>query len=278
VYNTFLHEISHQWFGNLVTMKWWDDLWLNEAFANFVSYLCLDEAEGLEEYTAAWSIFLVTSFRGLATDQQSTTHPISVEVPDSDAADDIFDGISYGKGAAFLNQAFFLFGREVFLIGLASYFKEYAFQNTQLVDFVRHMSKAAATLKIERDFAQWATTWLQSAGCNIIWHEIEEEAGVIKKFTVHQKVHVHGAGNQLRVQKYKCAFYDEDMKIIKEIDVLTKSDQESFDLEELAGTKAPFAYHINYRNYGFAKFIIDDKSLNAFQTRLSKIEDSLSRR
>lgn len=259
-------------------MKWWDDLWLNEAFANFVSYLCLDEAEGLEEYTAAWSIFLVTSFRGLATDQQSTTHPISVEVPDSDAADDIFDGISYGKGAAFLNQAFFLFGREVFLIGLASYFKEYAFQNTQLADFVRHMSNAAATLKIERDFAQWARTWLQSAGCNIIWHEIEEEAGVIKKFTVHQKVHVHGVGNQLRIQKYKCAFYDEDMKIIKEIDILTKSDQAFFELEELAGTKAPFAYHINYRNYGFAKFIIDDKSLNAFQTRLSKIEDSLSRR
>ena len=98
-----LHEISHMWFGNLVTMKWWDDLWLNESFANFVSYLALDEGEGTKQYTGAWVEFLDESFWGLATDQKNTTHPISVEVIHTEAAFDMFDGISYGKGAAWLN-------------------------------------------------------------------------------------------------------------------------------------------------------------------------------
>ena len=95
------------WFGNLVTMKWWDDLWLNESFANYVSYICLDEAPGLEQYKSAWSIFLDESFWGLGEDQKDTTHPICVDVPHTEMACDIFDGISYGKGASWLNQTFF---------------------------------------------------------------------------------------------------------------------------------------------------------------------------
>jgi aminopeptidase N len=79
ILNVFLHEISHMWFGNLVTMKWWDDLWLNESFANYVSYICLDEAPGLEKYKNAWSIFLDESFWGLSEDQKDTTHPICVD-------------------------------------------------------------------------------------------------------------------------------------------------------------------------------------------------------
>lgn len=143
IYNVFLHEISHMWFGNLVTMKWWDDLWLNESFANYVSYICLDEAPGLEQYKNAWSIFLDESFWGLGEDQKNTTHPISLEVIHTEQAQDIFDGISYGKGASWLNQTFHYFGREVFKQGIASYFKEYAYQNTQLPDFIRHFDEAA---------------------------------------------------------------------------------------------------------------------------------------
>mmetsp|Transcript_33619 Transcript_33619/g.51815 ORF Transcript_33619/g.51815 Transcript_33619/m.51815 type:complete len:170 (+) Transcript_33619:961-1470(+) len=86
IMNTFLHELSHMWFGNLVTMNWWDDLWLNESFANYVSYLALDEAKGLEAYTSGWSIFLDESFWGLGEDQKDTTHPISLDVIHSEAA------------------------------------------------------------------------------------------------------------------------------------------------------------------------------------------------
>lgn len=103
IYNTILHEISHMWFGNLVTMKWWDDLWLNESFANMISYMCMDEAEGLEDITLAWSIFLEEQFWGLRTDALDTSHPIAAICNSTADAEDIFDGISYGKGAAWLN-------------------------------------------------------------------------------------------------------------------------------------------------------------------------------
>jgi len=196
---TFLHEISHMWFGNYVTMKWWDDLWLNESFANFVSFICQDEAPGMDDYTNAWGLFLNQSFWGLATDQKNTTHPIACEVIHTDSARDIFDGISYGKGASWLNQTFFLFGREVFKKGIASYFKEFAYSNSTLDDFVRHLDDASKELKIERNYADWADTWLKAAGCNQIWHDIVEEDGKIKKFTVNQRVWQHGEGNKLRV-------------------------------------------------------------------------------
>ena len=246
IYNVFLHEISHMWFGNLVTMKWWSDLWLNESFANYVSYICLDEAPGLEEHKDAWSCFLDESFWGLGEDQKNTTHPISVEVIHTEMAQDIFDGISYGKGASWLNQMFNYFGREVFKVGVASYFKEFSFKNTELSDFIKHMAAAAKTVGIKEDLEAWCNTWLKAAGCNIIWHDIQEEDGKIKKFTVNQRVNQHGEGNKLRVQKYECAFYDQNMKIIKVVDIVTKDDKESFDIEDLAGQPAPYAYHINY--------------------------------
>jgi aminopeptidase N len=243
-----LHEVSHMWFGNMVTMKWWDDLWLNESFANFVSYLSLDEGEGTKHYEGAWSMFLDESFWGLTTDQKNTTHPISVEVIHTEAATDMFDGISYGKGAAWLNQILTLFGREIFKTGIATYFKEYAYQNTSLGDFIRHMHEAAIKCQSPIDFEKWSHTWLKCAGPNIIWHDVTEEAGKITKFTVQQRVHEHGTGNQLRVQKYQCAFYAADMTISKVVDIVTKDDQETFDIPELVGHDAPFAYHINYQN------------------------------
>ena len=193
-------------------------------------------------------------------------------------AQDIFDGISYGKGASWLNQMFNYFGREVFKVGVASYFKEFSFKNTQLSDFIKHMDAAAKTVGIKEDLVSWCDSWLKAAGCNIIWHDIIEEDGKIKKFTVQQRVNQHGEGNKLRVQKYECAFYDENMKIIKVVDIITKDDKESFDIEELVGQPAPHAYHINYKNHGFAKFKIDEKSLTAFEKNLSKIEDSMSRK
>jgi aminopeptidase N len=99
---------------------------------------------------------------------------------------------------------------------------------------------------MDRDFTSWAETWLKTAGCNIIWHDIEEEDGKIKKFTINQRIKEHGEGNRLRVQKYSCAFYDENMKVIDVIDIETKDDQETFDLDFLVGKPAPYAYHINY--------------------------------
>lgn len=265
IMNTFLHEISHMWFGNFVTMKWWDDLWLNESFANFVSYICLDEAPGLEQWKNAWSIFLDESFWGLSEDQKDTTHCIGCDVTHTEQAADIFDGISYGKGASWLNQTHRFFGRTVFKAGIASYFKEFGMKNASLDDFIGHFSRAAKAENCKVDFESWSHTWLKTAGCCEIWHEIEEEGGKIKKFEVVQKVWRHGENNRLREQLYEVAFYDKDMKVTKIVEIITKSDQERFEVAELAGTEAPFAYHINYKNYGYAKFKIDDKSIKVFE-------------
>jgi aminopeptidase N len=103
IYNTILHEISHMWFGNLVTMKWWDDLWLNESFANCISYMCMDKGKGLDDVKLAWNIFMDEGSWGLSEDQLDTTHPIAAECSTTGDATDIFDGLSYGKGACWLH-------------------------------------------------------------------------------------------------------------------------------------------------------------------------------
>jgi len=150
-----------------------------------------------------------------------TTHPICMNCIHTESAQDIFDGISYGKGAAWLNQTFFLYGRKMFQIGIEQYFKEYSFQNTKLEDFIRHMNDAAKAVNAEGDFVEWTDSWLKTAGCNYIWHDIVEENGKIKKFTVNQDIHENGEGNRLRRQKYQVAFYDQNMKVISTHNITT---------------------------------------------------------
>jgi len=162
--------------------------------------------------------------------------------------------------------------------GLATYFETFSYKNTQLPDFIHHLSEAAKKAGHTNDLEAWTDTWLKTAGCCYIWHDIKEENGKITKFTVNQKVHENGDGNRLRVQKYQTAFFDENMKIIKVVDVLLKDDQESFDMTELEGTDAPYAMFINYGNHGFGKFIIDPKSINGLEEKLNLIEDSLVRK
>lgn len=95
---------------------------------------------------------------------------------------------------------------------------------------------------------------------------------------MQQRINEHGEGNQLRAQKYQCAFYNDKMEVTKIVDIVTKEDKETFDLEELVGEAAPYAYHINYKNYGFGKFKIDEKSLKVFEEKLTTLEDTFSRK
>lgn len=134
---TITHELSHHWFGNLVTMKWWNDLWLNESFADFISYYCLIYIKITAKPQS--DIALALNERkdwGYRTDQLVTTHPIAGEVPDTDAADSIFDGITYAKGSATLRQLLCLLGHDSFSKAMKSYFHQYAFKNSTLNDFI----------------------------------------------------------------------------------------------------------------------------------------------
>jgi aminopeptidase N len=110
------------WFGNLVTMKWWNDLWLNESFATFMSFVALDQAPEVSYFGTHWVTFLQYKFWGISEDQLSTTHPITCTINKTDEAETIFDGISYGKGASFLKQLYNMLGREVIVKGLEAYF------------------------------------------------------------------------------------------------------------------------------------------------------------
>lgn len=194
---TLLHELSHLWFGDLVTMKWWDDLWLNESFANFISYLALDKAKGLEEYNLSWSMYLDEHYWGLKEDKQDTTHPIATHCEHTEQASDLFDGISYGKGACFLKQLYFYFGEEVLRVGIKSYFAKYAYKNTELKDFIQEMDIAAKKVGITEDLVEWSKSWLETSGVNILKCEYVEEGDTIKTFELHQSLHKNGK-NQLR--------------------------------------------------------------------------------
>lgn len=176
IFNTVAHEISHQWFGNLVTMKWWDDLWLNESFANTVSYMAMDEAEGMEDISLAWNIFIDEQFSGLSEDQKNTSHPIASKVPHTGAAQDIFDGISYGKGAAFLHQMIFFLGKDLLKDGLKTYFAKYKFKNTELKDFIAELADAAKRAGMDIDFTAWSESWLTKAGCAEIKLDFDRDA------------------------------------------------------------------------------------------------------
>jgi len=133
---TIMHELAHHWFGNLVTMKWWNDLWLNESFATYISYMSISRAEDLHYLGSPWDDFVTRKFGGVRDDILNTTHPICSEIKNIESADSAFDGISYDKGASFLKQTHKLMGHERFKAALHKYFDRYQWKNTELKDFV----------------------------------------------------------------------------------------------------------------------------------------------
>ena len=146
-------------------------------------------------------------------------------------------------------------------------------------DFIRHMDLAAKKVGIQEDFKGWCDTWLRTAGCNTLWHDVQtDKAGKITKFTVHQGIHKNGENNQLRQQKYRVNFFDKNMKVVDGYDVLTSAKDATVELKEPVGKPAPFAYHINAGNYGYGKFKIGASCLTAFEGNLAKIEDPMARK
>ena len=154
---TVLHEMAHMWFGDLVTMRWWDDLWLNESFATFASVLCQAEAT---EYTQAWTTFAnVEKSWAYRQDQLPSTHPVAADIPDLQAVEVNFDGITYAKGASVLKQLVAYVGLEPFLAGLRSYFAEHAWGNATFDDLLGALEKAS-----QPDLSDWGAQWLRLPG------------------------------------------------------------------------------------------------------------------
>ncbi|MDR1394528.1 MAG: aminopeptidase N [Bifidobacteriaceae bacterium] len=158
---TVLHELAHMWFGDLVTMCWWDDLWLNESFAEFISHLAAVEATTWQD---AWTTFAYSEkIWAYRQDQLPTTHPILARIDDITDVHNNFDGITYAKGASVLRQLVAWVGQETFLTGLRAYFKKHAWGNTRLTDLLTELEIASG-----RDLNAWAEAWLRTAGVNTV--------------------------------------------------------------------------------------------------------------
>ena len=165
--NTLLHEMAHMWFGDLVTMKWWDDLWLKESFADYMGTLGVDRTT---DWDTAWVNFANNRKAwAYVQDQLPTTHPIVADIPDLEAAKQNFDGITYAKGASVLKQLVAYVGFEAFIAGSRQYFRDHAYGNTTLAELLAALSAASG-----RDLSEWARQWLQTSGISTLSSEITE--------------------------------------------------------------------------------------------------------
>ncbi len=159
--SVLLHEMAHMWFGDLVTMNWWDDLWLNESFATFMSF---NASENATEFKEAWPSFQKRGkLSAYIEDQYPTTHPVSTDVIDINATVNHFDAITYSKGASVLRQLSYYIGEKNFKKGIQNYFKEHAYTNTTLVQFIASLEKASKT-----DLRMWSLSWLRNSGIDTI--------------------------------------------------------------------------------------------------------------
>lgn len=271
--NTVLHEMAHMWFGDLVTMKWWDDLWLNESFAEWAAHHASVEAT---QYKEAWVNFVnQRKAWGYRQDQLPTTHPIVADMFDLDAVEVNFDGITYAKGASALRQLVAWVGEDAFFTGIRAYFKKHAWGNTELTDLLVELEAASG-----RSLQDWTQRWLQTAGVNTLRPEIVIEDGKYKSVTVIQEPPVapEGVDQLLRPHHIGIGLYNRSGSSIKrdtriEIDV----DGARTEVPKLVGMPVADLLLLNDGDYTFVKIRLDESSAKTSATGLRDIEDSVSR-
>jgi aminopeptidase N len=272
--NTILHELAHMWFGNLVTMRWWDDLWLNESFAEWAAHHANAHAT---RYTDAWTTFCnqrkAWAYR---QDQLPSTHPIAADMVDLDAVRVNFDGITYAKGASALRQLVAWVGEEEFLAGVRAYFQQHAWGNTELRDLLDQL-----TLSSGRDLTNWTHEWLETAGVNTLRAEFTVDAdGRFASFDVVQEPPRSPEGLEpiLRSHRIGIGLYAFDGAALRsdrrlEIDVVG----ERTAVPELIGTDQPALLLLNDGDLTFAKIRLDEHSSETAAEHLGAIDDSLAR-
>ena len=270
--NTILHEMAHMWFGDMVTMFWWDDLWLNESFAEWASYLALSEST---RFKGAWTEF--NSARknwAYRQDQLSSTHPIIADMVDMEAVNANFDGITYSKGASVLHQLVAHVGRPQFIAGLQKYFAKHAWGNTTLNDLLVELEAASG-----RKLDTWVHTWLQTAGVNTLRPQLEIAGDVYKSVVISQETPLVPAGSkELRPHRLAVGLYDisgDSLNLRKsvELDVVGASTV----VTELAGEKVADLLLINDRDLSYAKLRFDDRSIATLKKYLGRLNDPLAR-
>ena len=285
--STIVHELAHMWFGNIVTMKWWNDLWLNESFADFVNYAVMaDQHKNLSfNIDNGWTMFNMRKGWGYRADQMKSTHAIYSDVNDVAAADSIFDGITYSKGASVMRQLFALIGRETFSKSMKRYFHKYQYDNATLDDLLNEMQavldeKNGSDIVPEHlNLKKYRKDWIETAGLNTVTCQFDREA--FKKtglLTLHQGYYLE-AYKTLRYHKMRIGLYDKNGNLIAEPEIILQNQKEtvidtskmSFDRENV------HAVIPNIGDQTFIQILQDPVSLNIIKKNISQIEDELTR-
>jgi aminopeptidase N len=280
--STINHELAHMWFGNTVTMKWWDNLWLNESFADFVCYIILSDQhkEMTFPITYGWSMMSMRKGWGYREDQLDTTHPIAAKVPDTSTAESIFDGITYSKGAATMRQLYAVIGRENFSKAMKVYFNKFAFSNATLDDLLNTMQEVISQDKNlgtteEYDLSKFKRDWIETAGMNEVkpvWSKDDKSKNA--KLTLIQG-HCLPQYPTLRYHKMQVGFYADDGTLIEAKEIFLKNQKET--VIEYDGSKDVVAIIPNVGDYSFIKIILDEQSINWAMKNISKVQDELTR-
>ena len=265
-----LHEMAHMWFGDLVTMKWWDDLWLNESFAEWA---CYHAAVNATEFTESWTGF--TNARknwAYRQDQLPSTHPIAADNHDLQAVEVNFDGITYAKGASVLKQLVAWVGLESFLEGLRGYFQDFAFGNAEFKDLLMALEKSSG-----RELESWAQEWLQTSGVNTLAARFELDAdGCYSSFHVAQSA--IPAHPTLRRHRLGLGLYDKvEGRLVRRTSFEIDVEGELTEVQDLVGTRQPDLLLLNEGDLAYAKIRLDERSLDTVVTSIETIDDSLAR-
>jgi aminopeptidase N len=269
---TIHHEMAHMWFGDLVTMQWWNDLWLNESFAEWASYQSVSEST---KYTEAWTEF--NSLRknwAYRVDQLTTTHPIATEMEDLDAVRTNFDGISYAKGASVLQQLVAHVGRDNFITGLRRYFAKHAFGNTTLKDLIDQLEAASG-----RDLTPWVATWLRTAGVNTLRPVITLNGDTYTSLSIKQEAPTMPVGStELRPHRLHVGLFDiQGQKLVRRTSVELDIAGALTEVAAFAGQKSADLVLINDKDQSYAKLRFDERSIATMKGHLGSLDDSLAR-
>ncbi|QFQ97213.1 aminopeptidase N [Streptomyces phaeolivaceus] len=277
---TILHELAHMWFGDLVTMEWWNDLWLNESFATYTSIACQADAPG-SRWPHSWTTF-ANSMKTWAyrQDQLPSTHPIMAEINDLDDVLVNFDGITYAKGASVLKQLVAYVGQDEFFRGVQAYFKAHAYGNTRLSDLLGSLEEISG-----RDLKAWSKAWLETAGINVLRPEIETDGeGVITAFAIRQEAPALPTGAKgeptLRPHRIAVGLYELDEasgKLVRDERVELDVDGELTAVPRLVGKRRPAVVLLNDDDLSYAKVRLDEQSLAFVTEHLGDFEASLPR-
>jgi aminopeptidase N len=266
--STILHEMAHMWFGDLVTMRWWDDLWLNESFATWAAAVA--EAEGTR-FTSAWTVFAqFEKAWAYRQDQLPSTHPIAADIPDIAAVEVNFDGITYAKGASVLKQLVAWVGRDNFLAALQRYFAEHSWGNATLGDLLGALERSSG-----RELASWSKAWLETAGVNTLRPQFE--VGPDGRFTSFAVLQEAPASHpELRPHRIAIGLYRQDSGGLSRVHrVETDISGERTAIDELIGQECPDLVLVNDDDLTYAKIRLDERSQQALVSGRGWFTDDL---